>query len=75
MIGGKLPGRSRWLTRKEAADLLDTLGCPIAPQRLAQLACIHPYEGPPFIKSRGKVVRYNIDEVQKWALAHMKRVE
>ena len=68
--------RTKWLTRKEAADFLDTLGCPISPKRLATLVC-QPgdYQGPPFVRSRGKVIRYHMDEVRTWALKRMERVE
>lgn len=67
--------RSKWLTRKEAADLLDTLGCPISPQRLNKLAAQRPYRGPPFVRARGATIRYHMDELRTWAMKQMEKIE
>lgn len=64
--------RGKWLTRKEAADFLDTLGCPVTPKRLSDLAWLG--KGPPFVKSRGYTVRYQIDELRAWALSNIEHV-
>lgn len=64
--------RGKWLTRKEAADLLDTLGCPVSPNRLIRLGTIG--NGPPFVRSRGKTVRYHVDALRTWAMANIEHV-
>jgi len=49
------------------------MGCPISPNRLIRLGQIGG--GPPFVRSRGKTIRYHLDEVRAWALRKIERVE
>lgn len=56
------------LSRKEAASYLTSIGCPISPGTLANLAADdNAGGGPPFTKVRQKRVWYSREELTVWA--------
>jgi hypothetical protein len=56
------------LSRKEAAIYLTTIGCPISPGTLANLAADdNARGGPPFTKVRQKRVWYSREDLAAWA--------
>lgn len=66
----------RWFSRKEAAAFLVDIGCPIAPQTLANLAT-HNNEmrGPPFTRISYKIVRYDRKDLEEWAKAQTVKIK
>jgi hypothetical protein len=64
-----------WLTRKEAAAFLGTIGCPISHRTLANMAAKdNAMGGPPFQRVRRKIVRYQRDDLVRWAQQSSVRV-
>jgi hypothetical protein len=64
-----------WLTRKAAALYLESVGCPISPQTLANLAANNnARKGPPFKKVRQRIVRYHVSDLQAWAIGNARMV-
>lgn len=64
-----------WLTRKSAALYLESVGCPISPQTLANLAAkSNAGNGPRFKKVRERIVRYHVSDLQAWALGNTRTV-
>lgn len=65
---------SDWLTRKMAAAFLTSIGAPLAPQTLAKLAANNNGgNGPPFTRTRWKIVRYRKADLRQWAEANSRR--
>lgn len=66
----------QFLNRKEAANYLTSLGCPITAQRLAFYAIQNnTHGGPAFTKIKGFMVRYAKTDLEAWAKANTKRIE
>lgn len=64
-----------WVDRKGASRFLNSIGCPVKPQTLANLArSNNAGGGPPFTRIRWKTVRYNKDDLRTWAGTQMERV-
>lgn len=64
-----------WLTRKEAADYLASLGCAISAKTLSNMACNNNgRNGPTFTRSGWTCVRYRREDLDKWAAARSDRV-
>ena len=62
---------AEWLTRKEAAAYLTSIGCSIAAKTLANLACRHGGQaGPPYVARGWRTVRYRRADLDDWA-AHL----
>lgn len=69
------PKPEDWLTRKQAAAYLSEIGCPIAPQTLANMACKdNAGKGPPFTRIRWAIVRYHKTDLQEWAIRESVRI-
>lgn len=67
-------GSVEYFTRKEAAEYLTSIGCPTAPQTLANLASNgNAGGGPPFITSGWRTLRYARTELDAWAKRRIKR--
>lgn len=66
----------KYLTRKEAAAYLASIGCPLAPKTLANLAANNNAgNGPPFIH-RGRGERhYPVSGLREWAQRAARMVE
>lgn len=66
----------RILTRKQAAQFLATLGYPITPGHLGNLASNNnARRGPPYTRIGWKTVRYREDDLAAWYNARAVRVE
>jgi len=64
-----------WLTRREAAEFLTGIGCPIAPKTLANLAYAKGEDkGPPFVSSGWRTVRYSKTDLEAWAASRCRIV-
>jgi hypothetical protein len=64
----KKPKVQEYMTRKEAAEYLTSLGCPVSPNTLANKAANNNQgRGPEFIASGWKTVRYARAALDKWA--------
>ena len=75
---GQALGREerKWLTRKEAANFLTDIGCPVTAERLARLASNdNAGKGPAFSRIRWRIVRYQPIDLRKWAAENIVRVE
>ena len=53
-----------YLSRKQAAQFLANLGCPLAPTTLERWA--RDDKGPPFVKY-GNIIRYRAGDLNAWA--------
>lgn len=63
-----------WLTRKQAANYLATLGYSLSPDRLGKMAERgNAGGGPPFTKYSARVVRYRRSDLKDWLDARAKR--
>lgn len=63
------------LSRKEAANYLTSIGCPISPKTLANLAAEdNAGGGPPFTRVRRKRVWYWREDLATWAKGHSVKV-
>lgn len=66
---------SEWLTRKEAARYLGTLGYSLSPAYLSNLASNNnARKGPPFSRFGWNTVRYQRDDLRTWLEARVTRV-
>jgi hypothetical protein len=66
---------SDFLSRKEASAYLAKIGCPLSVQTLANLAANqNAGNGPPFLRIRKKIVRYQKSLLDEWAYKHTTRV-
>jgi hypothetical protein len=64
-----------WLSRKEAAAYLTSIGRPIAPQTLAHMAVNdNARGGPPYVRIRWSIVKYRRADLDGWARREMQRV-
>ena len=64
-----------WLNRKQASEYLGRVGCPVAPQTLANMAANgNSGGGPPYTKIARKIVRYHRDDLREWANQNARRV-
>lgn len=64
-----------WLSRKEAAIYLTSIGCRIAPKTLENLAANNNAgKGPAFTRNGWKMVQYKRGDLDLWAAARMTRV-
>lgn len=64
-----------WVTRKQASRMLDEVGCATSVRRLAQMAQNNNEgKGPPFVRIRGHRIRYNVEELRKWAKDNMETI-
>jgi hypothetical protein len=67
---------SEWLNRKEAAAYLMSLGCPVSPKTLCNMASNgNAGKGPPFTQFRWRTVRYRRSDLDEWAKKEVRRVE
>lgn len=67
---------SPWLSRKGAASYLATLGYDISPGHLTNLAVNNNAgKGPPFVRIRGRTIRYRREDLKKWYEARVEKVE
>lgn len=65
-----------YLNRKEAADYLTSIGCPMAPQTLANMASNNNAgKGPPYTKVSWKKIHYLQSDLDAWAKQYVVRVE
>ncbi len=67
---------SEWLTRKEAANFLSSIGCPVTTTTLARLASNeNAGKGPSFSRVRWRIVRYQKTDLRAWAAKQVVRIE
>ena len=65
-----------WLSRKEAAIYLTSIGCRIAPKTLQNLSANNNQaKGPAFVRNGWRMVQYRREDLEAWARARMVRVE
>ena len=65
-----------WMSRREAAAYLNSLGCPLSASTLEKYASNNNAgKGPPFVRYRWKMVRYKRIELDAWAAKEGTRVE
>jgi len=65
-----------WLTRKEAALYLTSIGCPVAYHTLANMARgDNAFGGPAFHRVGWHTVRYKREDLEKWADKKCVRIE
>ena len=65
---------AEWLTRKEAAAYLTSIGWPIAAKTLANLAGRNGGRGgPPYVAPGWRTVRYRRADLDDWARTHARR--
>ncbi len=66
----------QWMSRKEAALFLRSIGVPISERTLANLASNNNAgKGPPYNRTRWKSVRYAKSDLIAWAKRETERVE
>lgn len=66
---------SEWLTRKEASAFLCSIGCPVAPKSLCNMASNNnAMGGPPFTRVRFNMVRYERKDLRLWAERQTEKV-
>ena len=65
-----------WLTRKQAADYLTSIGCAVSAGALGNMAAHdNAGKGPPFTRVSFRVIRYNRADLDAWAAKRCVRVE
>lgn len=78
MVNTQGPGMDfgEFLTRKQAALYLTSIGCPISHRTLDNLAAnSNAGKGPPFTVTGWRSVWYSRDDLDAWAMQRMRRVE
>ena len=69
------PNPDDWLNRKQAANYLTAIGCPISATGLAKRAMKNNAgKGPPFNVIGEALVRYQRRDLDAWAQARTRRV-
>lgn len=64
------------MNRKQAANYLTSIGCPISAGTLAKLAMDeNAGGGPPFTKVRHRLVWYSREDLARWAKGQYVKVE
>lgn len=64
-----------WLSRKEAALYLTSIGCPLSHQTLANLASNdNAMGGPSFTRIGWRTIRYQRRDLDTWAHKRVQRV-
>lgn len=64
-----------WLSRKEAARFLASIGCPVAATTLSHRAARrNSGNGPPFTRTGHRTVRYQVRDLRTWAQSAASRV-
>jgi len=64
-----------FLSRKQASAYLAKIGCPISVKTLANLASNdNEGGGPPFLRIRWRIVRYERAALDTWAYQQTKRI-
>lgn len=61
-----------WLTRKQAAAHLTSIGYPITAKTLSNMS--HQGKGPPFRKVRERLTVYNRRQLESWAIINAETV-
>lgn len=70
------PVQAEWLSRKEAARYLESIGCPVSVRTLETRAVNNNEgRGPPFTRIGWKTVRYKREDLDRWAKKEAVRVE
>mgnify|MGYP006935485314 CR=1 FL=1 len=65
-----------WLSRKEAAIYLHSIGCPVHYTTLAHKAAGNNRgSGPPFTRVGWRSVRYRVSDLRAWAEKTAQRIE
>ena len=68
-------GSEVWLSRKEAAKHLTTLGYPVSHLTLQYLGCTkNSGKGPPYRRFGWRTVRYRRDLLEEWAQSRTEEV-
>jgi hypothetical protein len=66
---------NEWLNRKDASKYLHSIGCPVSPKTLANLASNNNEgKGPPFVRFRWNRVSYRRIELKLWADCESERI-
>jgi len=69
-------GKPEWLSRKQAANYLSALGCPITAKTLANMAANNNKGGgPSYMRFRWGSVRYLKSDLDAWRQREVVRVE
>lgn len=70
------PRPTDWVSRKQAARFLASLGVPVSPRTLEKWAAKNNAGGgPPFIRLKTKIVRYLKSDLQSWVQREVTRIE
>ena len=70
------PMQDEWLSRKEAARYLESIGCPVSARSLEKRASNdNEGRGPAFYRIGWRMVRYRKADLEAWAKAQVVRVE
>lgn len=65
-----------YLSRKEAAKYLSSIGCPLAEGTLANMASNNNRgRGPRFVRIRWQIIRYQRRDLDAWVVANREVVE
>lgn len=66
-----------FLTRKQAASFLKSIGCPISPRNLERMAAKNNAKnGPQFTRIKGtRIVRYRRRTLREWAKKRTEDIE
>lgn len=65
-----------WLPRKKAAALMAALGCPVSPSTLQKWGEDDNHgKGPPFTRTRHKIIRYHRNDIIEWVKREARRIK
>jgi hypothetical protein len=68
-------GRDEWLSRKEAARYLESIGCPLSVRAMELRASNgNAGRGPPFTRIGWRRVRYLRSDLEAWAASRVVRI-